>query len=133
MDTRDGFAKKKKKKKKKKRKKERIKKRLSEGCRKHRSGRSFKYVQQMNKNVFHPNSITLSFSCFFVFQIPCTPNSPNFQCMGLGMFANVPSVGPWCVEKCKKNACVDSVCQCSCPSQALGIDDTILFIYFFFY
>ena len=88
----------------------------------------------MNKNVFHPNSITLSFSCFFffVFQIPCTPNSPNFQCMGLGMFANVPSVGPWCVEKCKKNACVDSVCQCSCPSQALGIDDTILFIYIFF-
>ena len=54
--------------------------------------------------------------------MPCTPDSPTYKCLGIGVFEGVPSVGAWCVDKCRKNACVESVCKCSCSPPAPGND-----------
>ncbi|KAK3595479.1 hypothetical protein CHS0354_003469 [Potamilus streckersoni] len=46
----------------------------------------------------------------------CVPFANQFYCIGKDMFANVPGVADWCVQKCRNDSCLLSVCDCSCSA-----------------
>ncbi|KAL3885429.1 hypothetical protein ACJMK2_025487 [Sinanodonta woodiana] len=49
-------------------------------------------------------------------QHTCGPFAKQFYCVGKDMFANVPGIADWCVQKCQNDSCLLSICYCSCSA-----------------